>query len=51
MFHDLYNKIINTYGSVSSRTVHRRLIILRLQSKILKVMDSNNEVYYRLLKT
>jgi hypothetical protein len=51
LFHQLYPLIVDSYGSVSSRTVHRRLVKLRLHSKILKVIDSHNEVYYRFSKT
>lgn len=56
MFHELYPKIINSYGTVSGRTIHRRLVKLRLEGKVLKVIDSScevygNRIYYRLSKT
>lgn len=50
-FHNLYPKVINDYGSVSGRTVHRRLIKLRINRQILKIVESRSEVYYRLSKT
>lgn len=53
MFHSLYRLILDNYGEVSGRTIHRRLKHLRLQNRISRLVDSDNEThfYYRLSKT
>jgi Fe2+ or Zn2+ uptake regulation protein len=52
MFHDLYPIVVDSYGSVSSRTIHRRLNIL-IEKKLIEqiIIRGNSEVYYRLSKT
>lgn len=53
-FKDIYQKVLDTYGTVSSRIVHRRLFKLKKLELIVRINDipiTNPDLKYRLSKT
>lgn len=49
-FKDLYIELLNNYGNVNTRTVHRRLLEM-IPNRIKRTKIDRNHIYYRLSKT